>query len=197
MSIAAANNREPKPFGQRQDASILGPGAVAVQFEGMDAIAMAPKKGQEHGVMPELTDAGEIPVRMIEDDKRFRTLAQRVQELAERVCLSGGEGRERALGLVDTRGRDAVHAEVEHGLLERDRPLERERNVGVSAGPERSGALERVVVGERHERHCIEAAFDLLTLGLDHRRRRQRVAHASTRTLASMASLPNRSFSSR
>src|SRR5262249_57262415 len=140
MTVAAADDWDAEAGRERQDAPILFPGPESVELEPVDPVPMRAQEREDRGIVTQLTDSNEIPVGMIEYDKRLGALAEFVQQLAESAAFVDARPlrvrRERSHRRVDRRRRHSVDAEMEQRLLERYRPFERDRNVGAAAGSE-------------------------------------------------------------
>ena len=74
--------------------------------------------------MASSANLGEIPIGMIHDHERLGRLREPVEQFGKVPCGADGVVRKRALGGVETRGRDAMDTQMKHRAVERHRPFQ-------------------------------------------------------------------------
>src|SRR5579859_6210025 len=91
VAVAAPDDREAEAFRQWQHEAVLCPAAISVQLECVNPFLKSAQKGEQHRIVAQLTDIGEIPIWMIEDDECLGALAcQSSSSSSLRVAPTGG-----------------------------------------------------------------------------------------------------------
>ena len=113
---------------------------------------------------------------MIEDDQNVRDIMKRSQQFHQaRRGGFAGVGSQIVHDQMRLALRQIVNAQMKHGAVEWNAPLDRKRNLNrVRKLAQRGGRADAVMIGQRNETQQFEVDFDLIALQFKGLLRRQR-----------------------
>lgn len=90
VAVAAGDGGEAEFFGETQRVAVLGPGAEAVEFEGVNPLAALGEESANGSDVLRGPDTGDIPARMVEDDEGFGRGGEPGEQVADGAGVGGG-----------------------------------------------------------------------------------------------------------
>ena len=174
---------------QRSNLAILIPVPQAIQLNRVAVLPIDREKVIDQEAVLLLSNAVEIPQRVVEHDQHAGKLVQLRQHVRQhlRGTLAHRDRRERLHPLHPLRtGRagQVVNAKVKRSLPERHRPLHRHRNLPRRRKrPQQHRCTNVVVVGDRHHRCHLQLVLNLQPLQVERQPRSQRRSPVAARVV--------------